>query len=422
MKMIRSMLVVLMFCGVAVAAQAEQDDYESKFVEIAEKYKTDSGFRAYVSRLKVAQFLAKQMIGQLEDAKQVKLREAIFSGGKGKPLSIAPAVDYFNSCESVFRRPITMGSLSSEEKGFLIKYYNWKLRSFCGQIASAGQGLSIAEPGFKNTYDYVLVLPLLHCFGGGELNVEQLPKWMMGSVPLGELYDRVLLHFGNSYQAMVLARERAVRAGEEFSESSFYVTAAKKCGVKKVYAAVDCLNRAIAASDVVDEKVELLFEINSLWSRNKNYELAAGAVRQIAEKYPEHKEAGRAIWLKHFSLSKCNQSEAILKDIDADLADEMCKEFRTRILYTKWWTLKRMRDMTGRIEAVEYELIRDCGDDAIVAPIFLSRASDLLSGHEYELAALQMKDVIKRFPHTQAAKHADKLLKKLKMMLPNGEG
>ena len=73
---------------------------------------------------------------------------------------------------------------------------------------------------------------------------------------------------------------------------------------------------------------------------------------------------------------------------------------------------------------MEYELIRDCGDDAIVAPIFLSRASDLLSGHEYELAALQMKDVIKRFPHTQAAKQADKLLKKLKMMLlnPNGEG
>ncbi len=336
MKRIRSVLVVLMFCGVAVAGQVEQDDYDSKFVEIAEKYKTDSGFRAYVSRLKVAQFLAKQMIGQLEDAKQVKLREAIFLDGKSKPLSIAPAVDYFESCESVFRRPIAMGDLNSEEKDFLVKYYNWKLRGFCGQIASAGQGLSIAEPGFKNTYDYVLVLPLLHCFGSGELNVEQLPKWLLGREFMGELSDRVLLHFGNSYQAMVLGRERAVRAGKEFSESSFYVGAAKKCGVKKIYAAVDCLNRAIAVSGNVDEKVRLGFEINSLWSRSRNYELAAGAARQIAEKYPEHKDAGRAIWQKHFCLSKCNQSEAILKDIDADLADERCKEFRTRMLYTKW--------------------------------------------------------------------------------------
>ena len=115
--------------------------------------------------------------------------------------------------------PVKADAFDYQEKSFLVKYYNLKLRILTSEIAKAGHALAISEPSFKGTHDYVLVLPLLHASEQKSINIEILPRWMQRPDQLDIFADSCLLHFGFPFHAMNLAKRSAVLKNRSFSEN-----------------------------------------------------------------------------------------------------------------------------------------------------------------------------------------------------------
>jgi hypothetical protein len=283
-------------------------------------------------------------------------------------------------------------------------------------VAKAGQALVIVEPAFKGTHDYVLVLPLLHASDEKPINVEVLPRWMQRPEQLRMLSDSCLLHFGFPFHAMTLAKHGAQIRREPFSEVEFYRSAAKKCGASKAHIAADSLNKAIDLAGTDDDSVtvDLQFEILQLWLDSENYSLAAGQARKIFETYPDCEQACKAVWLYHYALSRANKTDEILAHVDEALADERCRRYEAKLMYTKWWALRRERDQGAAIAALEYKLLNRYGDEPMVAPIMLSQATDLLARQDYNGACGALSELVEKFPSTKAAEQAKKMLDKLK--------
>ena len=151
-----------------------------------------------------------------------------------------------------------------------------------------------------------------------------------------------------------------------------------------------------------------------LWLDSKNYALAAGRVKKIFETHPNHKQAGKAIWFYYYSLSRTNNTEQILADIDNALSDERCRDYKPKLLYIKWWALRRTRDQNARVAAVEHELLELYGDDPMVAPILLSQATDLMAHQNYPGAFEILNELVQKFPTTSAARQAEKMILKYK--------
>ena len=396
--------------------------------QLEQKYRGDAGFQTYKSKLEGAEFLARRMALQLQNAAQKGARSLagqLFTES-GQPDkqgqdSIAPGKSFYESSSKLFSSPITIDKLRPQERAFLGRYYDLKLRSLTGSVAKAGQALVIVEPAFKGTHDYVLVLPLLHASDEKPINVEVLPRWMQRPEQLRILSDSCLLHFGLPFQAMMLARRAAQMQDKEFSKLDFYRSAAKKCGASKAHIAADSLNKAIDSARAGDEtvKVNLRFEILQLWLDSQNYTLAAGQARKIFETYPDSEQACKAVWLYHYALSRANRTDEILAHVDEALADERCRWYEAKLMYTKWWALRRKRDQQAAIAALEYEFLNRYGNEPMVAPIMLSQATDMLAHQDYNGARGALSELMERFPSTKAAQQAKKMLDKLK---PNMKG
>ena len=274
--------------------------------QLEQKYRSDAGFRTYKSKLEVAEFLARKMALQLQNAAEKggrHLADELFTenrqGDKQWLGSIAPAKSLYESSLKLFSSPITIGKLQPEERAFLGRYYDLQLCSLTSSVGKAGQALVIVEPAFKGTHDYVLVLPLLHASDEKPINVEVLPRWMQRPEQLRMLSDSCLLHFGFPFHAMTLAKHGAQIRREPFSEVEFYRSAAKKCGASKAHIAADSLNKAIDLAGADDDSVtvDLQFEILQLWLDSENYSLAVGQARKIFETYPDCEQACKAVWL-----------------------------------------------------------------------------------------------------------------------------
>ena len=392
------------------------------FGGLAEKYGSDADFRALKSKLAAAEFLAAEMMAQLrkaKDSRMLLLAGDLFDekkSGKKRALSIAPAKSFYETSVKLFSNPVRMGHLTEEERVFLVGYYDLKLRGLTGQIAKAGQALVVAEPEFKSTHDYVLVLPLLHASEKEGVNIDVLPRWMREPEQLGIFSDSCLLHFGFSFQAMTVARECSGVRNEAFSELDFYKSAAKKCGRSRAHVAVDSLVKAMGCvgKEDVNATIGLHFEIVQVWLDSGNYALAAGRAREIFETYPERADSGKAIWLYYYALSRVNNTDEILAHIDEALEDSRCRTYRGKLMYIKWWALRSERDETGRVAAIEHELLEQYGDDPMVAPILLSRAVDLLARQDYSGAYAILTRLVDKFPLTKAAEQARRMVDKLK--------
>lgn len=396
---------------------------DSVFTQLEKKYKGDAGFRAFKSKLDAAEFLAKQMQQQLKRAtnkRMLAVADELFNndskGAKTHSLSVAPAKRFYETSVGLFSKPVRIDNLTDEEKSFLAQYYDLKLRVLTSAIAKAGQALAIAEPSFKGTHDYILVLPLLHVSDKKSLNIDILPQWMRRPDQLDIFVDSCLLHFGFPFHAMSLAKKSARLQNSSFSELDFYRSAANKCGTSHPHIAADCLHRAInyATDKEPDRAIALQFEVVQLWLDSKNYALAAGQAHKIFETYPNHGEAGKAIWLYYYALSRNNNTDEILVDIDKALNDKRCDAYKAKLMYIKWWALRRKRDQIARVAALEYELLKQYSNDPMVAPILLSRATDLLAGQNYTGAYESLTQLVEKFPSTKAATQAKRMLVKLK--------
>lgn len=396
---------------------------EPVFAALKRKYVNDSGFRAFESRLKAAEFLAGQMQQQLSRAAGANLFATVSQvagdedsrRGTGA-LTIAPAKRFYETSVKVFSNAVRIAGLSDDEQVFLTRYYDLRLKSLVAGVAKAGQSLAIADPSFRGTHDYALVLPLLHVLGGQPVNSAVLPLWMQQRDQLNLLADSCLFHFELPFQAMVMARRAAEFEGVFFSEPEFYRSAAHRCGRAQARVAVSCLDLATTyiAADQEDAAVSLKFDVIQIWLDSGNFPLAAGEARSLFEKYPDHAAAGKVIWLYYYALSRSNSTEEILAGIDKVLADSRCAPFQAKLMYIKWWALRRQRNQSARVAALEHELLKLYGDDPMVAPILLSRATDLLASQSYNGATEILQQLVQKFPSTQAAAQARRMLERLK--------
>ena len=395
----------------------------SIFEQMGRKYRGDAGFNALKSKLTAADFLAKQMESQLKNAtgRQIlSVSDEIFDKGKnvrqGKSLMVAPAKSFYDTSAVLFSKPLKIDGTGDDEKTFLGKYYDLKLRVMTSSIAKAGQALAIAEPSFKGTHDYVLVLPLLHASDKKSFDISILPLWMRQPEQLDVFSDLCLLHFGLPFHAMMMAGKASAARQEKFSELEFYRTAARKCGTSHVNTAVDCMLMAIncVPDKNPDMVINLQFEIVQLWLDSKNNALAAGQASQISDAFPNHERAGKAIWLYYYALSRDNNAEEILANIDTAITDKRCESYKANLMYIKWWALRRQRNETAKTEALEYELLTQYGNNPMVAPIMLSRCMDLLAKQDYNGTYAQLNELLEKFPSTDAAVQAKKMSDKLK--------
>jgi len=416
----------------AAAIEAADDARASSigasiFAALRREYSGDSGLRALESRLKAAEFLAGQMQQQLSKAAGAQLSSVAgeIPSGRNKPsapwMMLAPAKRFYETSLRVFSSPVRIDGLDDEHRSFLATYYDLKVRSMVVAVARAGQALAIAEPRFTGTHDYVLVLPLLHTRDGQPLNVGVLPHWMRRPGQLTMLSDSCLLHFELPFQAMSIARESCEMQGKVFSESDFYRSAAGRCGGARAKVAVDCLRRAVVvvADEQPDLAIDLQFDVIQVWLSSGNYLLAAGVAREIFTKYPDHSSAARAIWLYYYALSRNGNTDEILANIDKALADDRCRPYEPRLQYIKWWALRRQRNQSARVAALEYDLLKRFGDDPMIAPILLSRATDLLASQSYTDASEVLQQLVQKFPSTQAAVQARRMLERLKTTKTN---
>lgn len=409
------------------ALETQNDDEatsigHSILIQLDQKYQGNKDFQSYKSKLNAAEFLANQMQQQLKKASNAKMflvANDLFKKNdeaveKREP-SVAPAKSFYEISIKIFSMPVKVDGLTNEEKSFILKYYNLKLRILTGVIAKAGQALAIAEPSFKGTHDYVLVLPLLHVSEPKSVNIDILPRWMQQSDQLDIFADSCLLHFGFPFHAMNLARRSAQLQNNAFSELDFYKSSAQKCGISNANIAAECLQRAVdyAREERPEEVVTIKFEVVQLWLDSKNYPLAAGEAQKIFKMYPDHEESGKAIWLYYYALSRSNSIDQILTDIDIALDDIRCKAYESKLMYIKWWALRRQRDQSARVAVLEHELLKQYGNDPMVAPILLSRATDLLASQNYTGAYEALTQLVDKFPTTAAAKQAKRMLDKL---------
>ncbi len=393
------------------------------FAQLEHKYGSDACFLAFKSKLSAAEFLAKQMAQQLRAATNKQMLSTtgeLFSGNntaaKKSQLSVAPAKNFYESSIKTFSAPIQTENISNEDKTFLAQYYNLKLRILISDIAKAGQALSIAAPDFAGTHDYVLVLPLLHTSADRAINIDVLPLWMRRADELDMFSDSCLLHFGLPFQAMSLKMESAKIRNISFSQLDFYRSAAERCGTTQPHIAAGCLERAvdIIKNKDIDTSISLQFDLEQLWLDSKNYALAAGQAKKIFETHPNHKQAGKAIWFYYYSLSRTNNTEQILADIDNALNDKRCRDYKPKMMYIKWWALRRTRDQKARVAAIEHELLELYGDDPMVAPILLSQATDLMARQNYPGAYEILNELVQKFPTTNAGREAEKMILKYK--------
>jgi len=362
------------------------------------------------------------MESQLKQATSKRMRamaDEVFAAqpdSQNKSMQIAPAKRLYESSTQLFSKPITIPNLTQAERRFLATYYDLRLRGYSTALAKAGQALAVAEPAFKGTYDYVMVLPLLHASDKQPVKADVLPRWMQRSVHLDLCSDSCLLHFGMPYQAMELARQSAATEDRPFSELAFYRSASQKCGVPLSHVAVECLTKALefVPPDHGDQVVALKFEIVQLWLDSGNHALAAGQARDIYQGHASHAESGKAGWLYFYALSRSNNTDAILAGIDAALSDHRCEIYRPKLMYVKWWALRRKRDQVARVAALEHELLKDYGDDPMVAPILLSQATDCLAQQDYSKATGVLEELVEKFPETKAADQARRMLEKLR--------
>ena len=274
------------------------------FEKLKGKYSGDTNFKTYMAKLRAAEHLAADMVSQLEKVRKRQLNvfsDTIFGNKaeteEAEAFLTAPAIKFYKEAKGLFSQPISLHGFSIAEQKFLSSYYNLKLRSLLNEIAETGQALAVAEPSFKGTYDYVLVLPLLHTKDGSSVNVNSLPQWMQQAGILTALSDSCLLHYGFINPALDLAKMACVQRSGSCDDVELYRFLANKCDKHNVNIAVQCLEKAIEylPDNDLGTVNELRFDIVQRWAQAGSYKLAAGQAKKIAQHIPDSNEGKESL-------------------------------------------------------------------------------------------------------------------------------
>jgi hypothetical protein len=392
------------------------------FRHVHNKYHNLPSFAAVKSKLSAAEFLASQMQNQLTKAANRKVAAVageLFMQKNSKiasnALIVAPAKYFFDTSIELFSRTINIMQLNNDAKKFLGEYYNLKIRTLSSNVAQAGRALAVADPNFKGTHEYVLVLPLLHASEDKPINVKVLPRWMRSPEHLKNFSDACLLHYGYVFHAMMISKQGANLQNKKFNEADFYRNAAKMAWQSNPGIAVNSLDKAIELEmkDNPDAVVAMHFTAIQIWLDSAKHTFAADRAKVIYTNYTDHLHAPRAIWLYYYALSKADKTDRILSSIDQALSDTRTEQYKLKLLYLKWWALRRKQIDSPVIQALEYELLKNHGDDPIVAPILFSQATNRLTSQDYNGARSLLNQLIEKFPSTNASDQAKKMLQRL---------
>jgi len=409
----------------AVSSAREADALslgEKLLADLRRKYRMDKSFETYEARLKAAEFLAgrmRQELNRVTNLQASALTEGMVNRGIANPSpnapSIAPARRFYETSTRLFSLPVSTDKFTGAERTFLSSYYDLRLRLLTSAVAQAGQALVVAQPGFAGTHDYVLVLPLLHASESRPVDVRVLPAWMQQPEQLDILSESCLLQFELLFQAMTIAKRSAELQGQEFSPREYFRSVAERCQKSHPRIAAECLRHAIdSGTKDPDVAVALHLQIIQLWTESQDYALAAGEARKVFETYPDHRDAGKAIWLYYSALVSAANFDAVLTGIDNALKDPRCESFRGGLLYFKWVALKRKGGQAAQVTVLESELFKQYGNSPLIAPVMLSQAVDLLASQAYGEAYEILGRLVEKFPHTEAAGQARKMLQRLK--------
>jgi TolA-binding protein len=391
------------------------------FEKLEKKYPANGELRLLRSRMAAAEYVAGQMEAELNKAKERELKSVageLFAdrgGNEEQNAPIVPARDFYEASMQLFVAAAAMEDFGAEEKAFLWQYYSAKIKALVDSVANAGKALSITDEHFTGMYDYVLVLPLLHASEQTE-NVEMLPDWMRGDEHFSALSESCLLHYGLPFHSMIFARKSAQNKGGTFSEIEFYESAANRCGDSRPQTAAKCLDRAIdlLSPGETDKIMSLRLQAAQLWLDSGKYNEAAVEARKASETYPESTLAGKAIWLHYYALSKTDDTSGLLGPIDGAISDMRCAEYRAKLMYMKWYALRRKLATGPAVVTLENELLSEYGSDPIVAPIMLFKANDLMARQDYENGCELFSSIVEKFPSSEAAAQAAKMMTKLK--------
>ena len=395
------------------------------FRQLEKKFHNVPSFLAVKSKLSAAEVLAGQMRDQLKKAANRKVAAVageLFMQKTDKiasdALIIAPAKSFFDTSIKVFSKPVNVMQLNDGVKKFLSAYYNLKIRTLSSDVAKAGKALAVADPNFKGTHEYVLVLPLLHASEDKPVNIKILPKWMRDHRQLQKFSEACLLHFGSVFHAMMISKQAANLQNKKVNETDFYRNAAKMAWKSDPVIAVNSLDKAIELEmqKNPDAVVDMHFTALQIWLDSAKYTFAADRAKMIYTNYTEHLQAPRAIWLYYFALSKADKTDRILSTIDQALSDIRTEQYKLKLMYLKWWSLRRKSVDSLAVVALEYELLQNHGDDPIVAPILFSQATNMLTSQDYNGARSLLNQLIERFPSTNASAQAKRMLERLQKL------
>lgn len=361
------------------------------------------------------------MNSNLSKARKTAMFNQVGSQKKGN-LSVPPAKTYYESAKKMFSKALAVKDVEESHKLFLGKYYNLRLRVLTSALAKSGQGLAIAEPAFKGTYDYVLVLPLLHCLGKSPVDFDSLPPLMRNYANAQALSESCLQHFGLPFQAMSISKSIAKQKTRNFNEYDYYLSASKRCRKGLPAVAVECLSKAIEVLGGKDrvKKIDLKFDIVKIWLDKGKYSLAAAYSKELSEDVRGSDRYAESVWNYYYALSRSNNVDAILANVDTALDDESCEKYHSKLAYIKWWSLRRSRADDEQILAIEHKLLEKYSDNPMVAPIMLSRATDLLARQDYQNALATLEKIVKKYPGTKASEQAKKIQGKLSKVLNRG--
>lgn len=395
---------------------------DSIFQQMEQAYDGVEAFSVIRRKLTVAASLAQQMEDSLEKQRHAQIRNALdLFNHKNKRRktslpSVPPAKALYEQHYTLFSEPVTVGPLDTEAQDFLKQYYDLKLMLNTNAIANAGRSLAIIDPGFAGMHNYLLVLPLLHAVENTPLPVRMLPEWIRQPQQLERLSDSCLLHFDLPFQAMTFSKQSALITGKAFSELTFYRLAAEKCLRKRPRTTVECLHRAIDAvqAEDVNQVMTLRLELMQKCLDIGNHALAAMQARKLLETAQNDEKYSEFMWLYIYSLAQDKNIDRILSDIDSVIADTRCETYKAQLLYTKWWALRHKPEESARTAAVEHKILHQYADHPLAAQIMLYHAENFLSKHDPDAAYQLLTDILSRFPSTNAAAKAERILTETK--------
>lgn len=412
----------LMGCEQSKAVELGDNLFEDIVARIGE----DAGLSGLQSRLKASEEFVEFLTRGLEakrknifaDAIDIDILPGIEVGvrERGKSCFELPAAShlYWTNLRN-FSEKLVFEGLESSELEFIQQYYALKMQRWIEKSAKAVIGITVTDSESQWLLCYSLVLPLLYTSGNEELweDMDYLFT-IIGMENLDVLSEFCLLQVERIETAISIAKHKAMSECKEISIVEWSYAGSVKCVENyRPDLAERLLSKAVENISDEERIVEVRLKIAENFSNCGDSVTAATECKQVISDYPGSRFWGKAASSYFAYLSKQLKTEEILAEIDLFLENPKCKKYLSQLMYLKWWALRKTNRYVDAKEIGE-KLIRDYGHDRCVAPVLLVQAIDALSNQRYERCRELLIQLTTRFPLTDSAAQAQKILSSMK--------